>query len=77
MQMLFHFKDEIGRRLKAAVPPRQRSAFVQRLVDAALRSIEEDDPVYRAALAAEADTEHDDDRDLWDSLSADGLENDA
>jgi len=34
----------------------------------------EDDPVYRAALAAEGDAEHDEDRDLWDSLSADGLE---
>jgi hypothetical protein len=33
-----------------------------------------DDSVYRAALAAEADAEHDEDRDLWDSLSADGLE---
>jgi hypothetical protein len=77
MQMLFHFKDEIGRRLKAAVPARQRSAFVQQLVDAALKSLEADDPVYHAALAAEADAEHDDDRALWDSLSADGLEHDG
>ena len=77
MQMLFHFTDEIGRRLKAAVPPRQRSAFVQKIIEEALRSIEGDDPIYAAALAAEADSEHDQDRDLWDSLSNDGLEGEA
>ncbi|HEX3919643.1 MAG TPA: hypothetical protein VHW60_20075 [Caulobacteraceae bacterium] len=77
MQMLFHFTDEIARRLKAAVPSRQRSSFVQQLVEDALRSIEDDDPIYRAALAAEADVEHDEDRDLWDTLSADGLDQEA
>ncbi len=76
MQMLFHIADDVARRLKAAVPSRQRSAFVQRLVEDALRSIEDDDPIYRAAMAAEADTEHDEDRDLWDTLSADGLDGD-
>jgi hypothetical protein len=75
--MLFHFTDEVGRKLKAVVPSRQRSAFVQRLIEAALGGIEEDDPIYRAALAAEADAEHDEDRELWDSLSADGLDAEA
>jgi hypothetical protein len=77
MQMLFHFADDVGHRLKAVVPARQRSAFVQRLVEDALKTIEDDDPIYRAAIAAEADAEHDEDRDLWDQLSADGLDNEG
>jgi hypothetical protein len=75
--MLFHFTDEVARRLKAVVPARQRSAFVQKIVEEALSSIEDDDPIYRAALAAEADAEHDQDRELWDALSEDGLDSDA
>jgi hypothetical protein len=75
--MLFHFTDEVARRLKAVVPARQRSAFVQKIVEEALSSIEDDDPIYRAAVAAEADVEHDQDRELWDSLSGDGLDNEG
>jgi hypothetical protein len=75
--MLFHITDEVGRRLKAVVPARQRSAFVQRLIEQALGVVEGDDPIYRAALAAEADAEHDQDRELWDTLSADGLDRDG
>ena len=74
MQILLRFSDEVGRRLKAAVPARQRSAFVQRLVEQALPPDDENDPIYRAALAAEADPEHDEDRGLWDELSGDGLD---
>ena len=48
--------------------------FVQRLVEQALPPDDGRDPIFLAAAAAEADAEHDDDWDLWDSLSADGLE---
>jgi hypothetical protein len=77
LQLLFHFTDEVARRLKAVVPARQRSAFVQKLVEEALGAIEEDDPIHRAAVAAEADVEHDQDRELWDALSGDGLDSEA
>ena len=39
-------------------------------------SVEVGDPIYLAALAAEADVEHDEGRHAWDLLSADGLEGD-
>ncbi len=56
-QLLLHLPDELIRRLKRAVAPRQRSKFIQNLLERALPpdGVVETDPLYLAALAVEQD----------------------
>ena len=56
-QLLLRLPDNLVRRFKQKVPSRQRSAFVQQLLEQALSQTDgEDDPLYQAALAVEQDT---------------------
>ena len=56
-QILLRLPDALVRRFKRSVPSRQRSAFVQHLLEQALPSEDDDnDPLYLAALALEQDT---------------------
>jgi metal-responsive CopG/Arc/MetJ family transcriptional regulator len=54
-QLLIHLPDELVRRLKRNVSARQRSKFIQRLLEDALPSENgaDDDPLYQVALAVE------------------------
>ncbi len=56
-QLLVRLPDELVSRFKRSVPPRQRSRFVQILLEQALPPAEadDDDPLYQAALAIEQD----------------------
>jgi hypothetical protein len=56
-QLLLHLPDELVRRLKRNVAPRQRSKFIQDLLEQALPpdGAVETDPLYLAALAVEED----------------------
>jgi hypothetical protein len=56
-QLLLHLPDELVRRLKRNVAPRQRSKFIQDLLEQALPpdGAVEHDPLYLAALAVEED----------------------
>jgi metal-responsive CopG/Arc/MetJ family transcriptional regulator len=56
-QLLLHLPDELVRRLKRNVAPRQRSKFIQELLEQALPpdGAVERDPLYLAALAVEED----------------------
>jgi hypothetical protein len=45
-QLLLHLPDGLANRFKQTVPSRQRSQFVQRLLEATL-PVEMDDPLYR------------------------------
>jgi len=56
-QLLLHLPDELVRRLKRAVAPRQRSKFIQDLLEQALPpdGVAETDPLYLAALDVEKD----------------------
>ena len=56
-QLLLHLPDELIRRLRRAVPARQRSKFIQDLLEQALPpdGVVETDPLYLAALSVEAD----------------------
>jgi len=56
-QLLLHLPDELVRRLKRAVALRQRSKFIQDLLEQALPpdGVVETDPLYLAALAVEED----------------------
>jgi hypothetical protein len=58
-QLLLHLSDDLARRFKRTVAGRQRSRFVQRLLEEGLppQELREDDPPYQTALAIEADAE--------------------
>ena len=72
MQMLFHIPDPLAARFRQAVPPRQRSAFVTKLMEQALP--EEDDPLYLLALEVERDAVLNEEMREWrDGLIADGI----
>ena len=56
-QLLLRLPEDLVRRFKRAVAPRERSKFVQRLLEQALPpdEVSDSDPLYRAALAVEQD----------------------
>ena len=53
MQLLLHIPDALAERFKLAVPARQRSGFVAKLLEQALPA--EEDPLYLTALEVEQD----------------------
>ncbi|HWD60581.1 MAG TPA: hypothetical protein VG308_20015 [Stellaceae bacterium] len=73
-QLLLHLPDELVRRLKRSVPARQRSKFIQDLLEQALPpdGVGEADPLYLAAVAVENDTVLAAELGGWDSALADG-----
>ena len=56
-QVLVHLPEELVRRFRRAVAPRQRSKFIERLLEDALPTdeVSDSDPLYQAALAVERD----------------------
>jgi hypothetical protein len=56
-QVLVHLPEELVRRFRRAVAPRQRSKFIECLLEEALPANEgsDEDPLYQAALAVEKD----------------------
>jgi len=56
-QVLVHLPEELVRRFRRAVAPRQRSKFIERLLEEALPTdeVSDSDPLYQAALAVEQD----------------------
>ncbi|MGH7102091.1 MAG: hypothetical protein ACREFJ_06800 [Acetobacteraceae bacterium] len=74
-QLLIRLPEELAKRLKRRVPVRERSAFVQRLLEQALPVNEgENDPLYRAALEVERDERLAAEMAEWDAAVDDGLE---
>ena len=73
-QLLLHLPDELVRRLKRAVPPRQRSKFIQDLLEQALPpdGVVEADPLYLAALEVERDEALAGEMGGWDTTLGDG-----
>ena len=72
MQMLLHIPDTVATRFKQAVAPRQRSAFVTKLLMEALP--EDEDPLYLAALAVERDAQLNAEMREWrEALAKDGI----
>jgi hypothetical protein len=57
VQLLVRLPDDLVRRLRRSVSVRERSKFIQHLLERALPADppEDDDPLYRAALAVEND----------------------
>lgn len=74
-QLLIRLPEELAKRLKRRVPARERSAFVQKLLEQALPANEgEDDPLYRAALEVERDERLAAEMAGWDTTVDDGVE---
>lgn len=57
VQLLIRLPDSLARRFKRHVALRQRSKFIERLLEEALppEDASDDDPLYRAALEVEQD----------------------
>lgn len=74
-QLLLRLPEELVRRFRRAVPSRERSLFVQHLLEQALsRADDDDDPLYLAALAAEQDAKLNAEMAEWETATAaDGL----
>lgn len=78
VQILLRLNETVAQRLKRQVAPRHRSAFVQKLLEAALPPENDDsDPLYLAALAVEQDEALAADMAAWDVTIADGLDNET
>ncbi len=75
-QLLVRLPDDLVRRLRRQVPARQRSAFIQNVLERALPP-EQTDPLYEAALAAEADERLAAEMAEWDVTVGDGIADDA
>ncbi len=75
-QLLVRVPGELARRLRQRVPTRQRSAFIQGLLEQALPPDEaEDDPLYLAGLALEQDERLMAEMAEWDVTAGDGIAN--
>jgi hypothetical protein len=72
-QLLVRLPEELAQRFKRSVPIRQRSAFVQRLLEQALPVAQFDDPLYLAAIEVERDEGLAQEMAAWDATVEDGL----
>ncbi|HML10257.1 MAG TPA: hypothetical protein VK432_05305 [Stellaceae bacterium] len=73
-QLLLHLPDELVRRLKRTVPARQRSKFIQDLLQQALPpdGVGDRDPLYLAALEVEKDEALAAETGGWELVLGDG-----
>lgn len=79
IQLLVRLPDDLVRRFKRAVAARQRSKFIERLLEEALPDVEnrEEDPLYQAALAVEQDQELAAEMAEWEEVTiGDGITDD-
>ena len=74
-QLLLRLPEELVRRFRRAVPSRERSHFVQKLLEQALPPGDGDvDPLYRVALEVERNTQINAEMNDWETATiGDGL----
>ena len=75
-QLLVRLPDDLAKRFKRSVAPRQRSKFIERLLEEALPGPQgsDDDPLYQAALAVERDEQLGEEMAEWEEATlGDGL----
>lgn len=72
MKVLVSIPDSLYSRMTAAIPPRQRSRLIAKLLEDELRKREQE--LYQAALAVEQDEELGAEMREWDVTLGDGIE---
>jgi len=74
-QLLLRLPEDLVRRFRSVVPSRERSLFVQHLLEQALPPGDsDDDPLYRAALDVERNAQVNAEMKDWESATlGDGL----
>ena len=72
MKVLFSIPDPLYSRMTAAIPPRQRSKVIARLLENEIKKRERE--LYKAALAVEQDEELNLEMKDWDVTVGDGIE---
>ena len=73
MQLLVRLPEGLVKRFKRNVSARQRSKFIQRLLEEALPSEDgsDDDPLYQTALAVEKDEQLASEMAEWETATID------
>jgi hypothetical protein len=72
-QLLLHLPTEIARRFRDAIPPRQRSAYVCKLLEQNLPNV--DEHMYQLGLQAQAfDSAHPEESNELEFTLTDGLD---
>ena len=72
-QLLLRLPEDLVRRFKRTVAPRERSKFVQHLLERALPpdEVSDSDPLYRAALEVERDEALAAEMEEWETATID------
>lgn len=72
VQLLIRLPDSLARRFKRHVAARQRSKFIERLLEDALppSGVADSDPLYQAALAVEQDERLASEMAEWEEAAA-------
>ena len=72
-KVLISIPDNIASRMRAAIPQRQRSKVIVRLIEAEIDKREK--ALYECAVAVENDTSLNDEMKDWDVTLLDGMNN--
>jgi metal-responsive CopG/Arc/MetJ family transcriptional regulator len=72
MKVLISLPDELGARMQAVIPPRQRSKIIAALLEEEIKRRERE--LYECALAVEQDEQLNAELAEWDVTVGDGLE---
>lgn len=74
-KVLISIPDTIAQRMRATIPPRQRSKVIVKLIE---REIEiREKALYECALAVEKDAALNAEMQEWDMTASDGLANES
>ena len=72
-KVLISIPDDIASRMRAAIPQRQRSKVIVRLIEAELDKLEKS--LYECAVAVENDASLNKEMEDWDITLQDGMNN--
>lgn len=74
-KVLFSLPDDLAARMRASIPPKQRSQVVARLLEQEIEKREQ--ALYRCALDVEADEALRQEMEDWETAVGDGIDDEA
>ena len=74
-KVLISIPDQVASRMRAAIPQRQRSKVIARLIEQEVERREQE--LYQCALAVEQDTALNEEMKEWDVTLQDGLHDES